>query len=373
MAIEIVNHTTARQVRSKSGFLNRELRFPGRSLSDKRREQFYYELESLLFAGLDLKAALDMLQLEQKYKTSKAILTEVKTRVEKGSGFADALEESGQFSVFECCTIRIGEETGRLREVLVELASYFERRIKMKRQLVGVFTYPVFVLLVTLGVVWFMVTNVVPMFAGVYDRFGEDLPAVTKMVVSVANTLQAHTGKVLLIVAALVALIFSLRSRLWFRNVSSQVMLRVPFFGGMLHRAYLTRYCQSMALLIGSSTPLVQALELVGRMIRFRPMEKAIAEVREKVMRGTALHEAMKNHSIFPSRMVSMIKVAEEVNQLEQMFLRLNKNYSAELEQRSKVMGSVLEPVMILIVAAMVGTIAIAMYLPMFRLSSAIG
>lgn len=260
-----------------------------------------------------------------------------------------------------------------MQEVLSELAAFFERRIKMRRQVVGIFTYPIFVLIITMGVVWFMLTNVVPMFANVFDRFGEELPGITKFVVAAANATQAHSGKVLLVLLSVILFLFFQRKRTWFRKLFSRIAMRLPVFGGMVQRAYLARFCQSMNLLVGSSTPLVQALELVSKMIRFYPMEIALADIRRRVMRGTPFNVAMKEHRIFPSKMVSLVKVAEEVNQLEQMFSRLNKNYTAELEQRSKVVGSIMEPLMILIIGGLVGLILIAMYLPMFQLSSAIG
>lgn len=370
MAVELADHIIRKESRHDTRSNN--LNLLGKSFSDKRKEQLYHELEALISSGVDLKGAIDMLVEEQQSSKANQVLDNVRKQVERGSTFAHALENSGQFSPYEYHSIRIGEETGRLSDVLKELTLYYERKIKTRRQIIGIFTYPVFVLIITIGVVWFMLSNVVPMFANVFERFGEELPAVTKIVVSSADWIQAHGSTVLLAILSTVLITYSQRRKRWYRSLSARVMLRIPVFGKMVKLSFLTRFTQSMALLSGASTPLVQSIELTRKMIRFLPMEESLAIIQKDVTQGSALHVAMAKHALYPSKMVSLVKVAEEVNQLEKMFHRLNKNYTAELEQRSKVVGSIMEPLMIMVIGGLVGFILIAMYLPMFQLSSAI-
>lgn len=374
MAIDLTKHTViAANTKEAKSFLQRDIRVGSSKLSDKRKEQFYHELESLLTAGLDLKASIEMLANEQKHKPTKQLMEQVNTGIQKGNSFSKAMENTGKFSAYEYCSIGIGEETGNLDKVLKQLASYYDRKVALRRQLVGAFSYPAFMFLVTIGVIWFMITTIVPMFSQFYERLGEDLPAITSAVLNVADFVKANGGKLVIVSFLVIAGIFTVRKRQSFRRITAHIVLRIPFFGNMARQTYLARFCQSMTLLISSRTPLVQAMELVEKMIGYYPIETAVHSMREKVMRGIPLHVAMSEHQVFPSRLISMIKVAEEVNQLDTMFDKLNNNYTAEVEHRSKVMGSVLEPVMFLLIGALVGTIVIAMYMPVFQLSTTIG
>ena len=143
--------------------------------------------------------------------------------------------------------------------------------------------------------------------------------------------------------------------------------LRLPLFGTTIRKAYLARFCQAMNLLITAKTPLVEAVGLVRSMISFYPMEESLAKIEEDLTKGKSLNESLAKFSIYERRMVSLIRVAEEVNQLDSMFGRLAKQYSEDVEHQTKTMGSVLEPVIIVFIAVVVGGILVAMYMPMFN------
>ncbi|OFY33355.1 MAG: general secretion pathway protein GspF, partial [Bacteroidetes bacterium GWF2_38_335] len=281
--------------------------------------------------------------------------------------------KTGKFSAYEFHSLQIGEETGRVTEVLSELAKYFNKKIKQKRQLVSAFSYPVMTLFVAIAAVVFMMNFVVPMFMDIFKRFGGELPALTKLVVDTSRAFGQNIGWITFVIIAAVILMYTQRKQIWYRKAVSTIILKTPLFGDIINKVYLARFCQSMSLLISARTPIINAIELVRKMISFYPYEIALEKMQKDIMNGMSLHESMKQFPIFDKRTISLIKVAEEVNKLDSVFERLNKQYSEEVEHRVGVMSSFLEPVMIIFVGLFVAIILVSMYLPMFKLSTTVG
>jgi type IV pilus assembly protein PilC len=164
----------------------------------------------------------------------------------------------------------------------------------------------------------------------------------------------------------------SMRKKEFFRAKSSSLMLKLPFFGELIQKMYITRFCQSMSLLLGAKTPMLKSLELVRNMISFYPFERIIDIMKSDILHGKLLNESMSRFTLFDSRIISLVRVAEEVNQLDVIFSKLNNQYNDELEHNISMLSSLLEPIMIIFVGVLVSIILIAMYLPMFQLSSSI-
>jgi type IV pilus assembly protein PilC len=150
-------------------------------------------------------------------------------------------------------------------------------------------------------------------------------------------------------------------------------VMRIPYIGKIAQKVYVERFAHAMHLLLVSKTNLVDALELVQKMVGFYPIEKSLDTIRKEIFSGSALHSAMAKYPIYPKRMTSLIRVAEEVNQLDMMFEKLSKQLSDEIEHETTVLGSMIEPLMILFLGVMVSVILVAMYLPMFKIGTAFG
>lgn len=340
--------------------------------SDKAKEDFYKEFNSLLRSGIDIQRTLSILIEEQESKKVKKILEEIQADLVVGNSLSEALEKTGHFTSYEFQSIRIGEETGRLQHILEHLTSYFTNKVKLRRQLISVFTYPVFVILITVGVLYFMLNSVVPMFEDVFKQFGQELPYLTQKIIAVSN----HFSTFLMFLGATIILLiiiaYTQRKEPWYRNFTSKLVIRMPIFGALMRKIYLARTCQSMSLLLSSKTPLVTSLDLVREMIGFYPIEEALLTIRNQVVKGGSLHEGFANYPIFDKRMVSLTKIAEETNQLDATFSRLSAQYQEDIEFRTKLIGTIIEPLIIVIIGLVVGVIMVAMYLPMFNLSNVI-
>lgn len=355
----------------KPGLLQREIEF-GKPFSDKIKEQFYNEFGSLIESGIDMRRSIQLIIDEQEKKRIRIILDELQQKIVLGASLSEAMEQSGHFSAYEYQSVRIGEETGRLRNVLASLAIYFGDKVKLRRQLVSVFTYPAFVMCITFGVLYFMLNSVVPMFEDVFKQFGQELPWLTQRIVWLSDHFGPFMFWMLIGAAGISIYCYTQRKEIWFRKLSSSVMLRIPVFGVLIRKVYIARFCQSMGLLMESKTPLVRALDLVEEMIGFYPLEEAIRQTKKEILAGNQLHEGLGQFRILDKRLISLIKIAEEINQLDHTFARLTKQYNEEIEYRTKLMGTIIEPAIIVIIGLVVGVIMVAMYLPMFNLSNVI-
>ncbi|GIK68945.1 MAG: type II secretion system F family protein [Bacteroidetes bacterium] len=366
------NHSTSnKNLTGNNSFLNKEISFKT-GLSDKKKLHIYAELSMLLSSGIDIKSALEILSDSFKSKKDKQLLNTITGNVVAGKTVSDALKETEKFSDYEFYSIKIGEESGNLVTVLNDLTAYYKTRIEQKRKLISAFSYPFIVLITAIVTVTFMLRFIVPMFEDVFKRFGGELPPLTAMIISISETVGKYGYWVFIFGIFLTIIFYIYRKREIMRKNTSKIILSLPLIGNLVKMAYLARFCNAMALLIEAKNPLLQALELAKKMSNFYPLEKALDKIEENVLHGMNLHKSMQQFSLFDSKMISLIKVGEEVNKLDIIFKQLNKQYSEEVEHKSQVLGTILEPVLIIFIGIFVAIILIAMYLPLFQLSSGI-
>lgn len=350
----------------------RELKF-GKAFPDKAKESFYNEFSTLLDSGVDIQRALSIL-IEEQTTGSRLImiLQSIQNSLIVGNSLSEALKNTTHFSSYEYQSVRIGEESGRLKLVLEHLAKFYADKVKLRRQLIGVFTYPVFVICITFGVLYFMLSSVVPMFEDVFKQFGQELPALTQKIIWLSKYFSTFMMYLILAIIGLSAYGYSQRKEEWYRKMMGNFILRLPVVGGLMKKIYLARFCQSMSLLLSSKTPLVTTLDLVEDMIGFYPLEEAMRETKKVILSGENLNVGLAKFPIFDKRLISLTKIAEEINQLDATFERLTKQYQEEIEFRTKLLGTVIEPLIIVIIGLVVGVIMVAMYMPMFNLSNVI-
>lgn len=343
-----------------------------KNLSDKKKEVFYRELGMLLKSGVDFKKALEILGNQSSSKFEKEIIVQIKDKVVEGRSIYESMRETNQFSAYEFYSIQIGEETRKLEEVLSELQKYFNRKIQMKRQVVSVLTYPAIVMLVTVLVLYFMLNKVVPMFSSVFKQFGSELPKSTQIIIKISNHSGMIFGILATIIIGFVIIHYLFKTKQSYRALTTKMILKIPYFGNLIRKIYISRFCQAMNLLITSRTTLINSLSLTSKMIGFYPIEVAIEEIKDDITRGSSLSDSLKKHSVFENKMVSMVEVAEQVNQLDLMFERLTEQYNEDISHQTKMIGVILEPMIIIVIGLIVGVIMISMYAPMFDLSKII-
>lgn len=358
---------------SLRALLQKDIKIFPASFSDKRKERFYSELHTLLTAGVDIRTAFELLAEEAEKKEERELFSSILQRIVSGATLPEAAEQTGKFSSYEFYSLRIGEESGRMSHVLKDLSEYYAKKIRQKRKVKAALSYPAIVITVALLAVGFMLRFVVPMFADMLARFGSDLPGITQLIIDASAWVGAYGIWILAAIASLFAFAWSQRKHDWFRSFSSAFVMRIPYLGKIAQKVYVERFAHAMHLLLASRTNLVDALELVQKMVGFYPIEKSLENVRAQIFSGSALHTAMQQYPVYPKRMISLIRVAEEVNQLDMMFDKLSKQLSDEIEHETTVLSSMIEPLMILFLGVMVSVILVAMYLPMFKIGTAFG
>ena len=354
-----------------SDTLSKDIALFDKKFRQTQKEAFYSELGLLLSSGIDIRTAIEIIEDQLKVKKHKAILSQIKDDIISGQAVWEAIHKHPKtFSVYEYQSIKIGEESGKLPEVLIELGKFYTSAIKLRRQVISTLTYPVVVLTMSVLIVQFMLSFVVPMFSDIFKHTGTELPMTTQLLIKVS----AKSGLIFytLVTIVVLGILFhkTQQHKTWFRKYTAWFFLRIPIINELIIKIYLARFCQSMKLLLGSKVLLIDALDLVKNMIGYYPIEFALDTVIKDVYAGKQLHESLAEHTIFPKKLVSLIKVSEEVNAPELIFDKLNQQYSEEIEHQQAIIGKVIEPLFLVILGGLVGFILVAMYTPLFKMSS---
>lgn len=350
--------------------LSKDISFGGSGLNDQKKQHFFFELSTLLASGIDLKNSLDLMTLESLKDKHLSIYREIKGKVIAGASLANAVRLSGRFSDYDEFSIQIGEETGNLAEVLKDLALFYKRKVEQRRKILSALTYPAIVLSTSAGAVFFMLRFVVPMFSDVFKRFGGKLPWMTEMVIRASGLMGALFLPVVLVFCGLVYLLYSYRRNDRFRDISSRLLLRVPLVRELVLKIYLARFCNTMRLLISTKVPLLRAISMSRQTIGFYPVEVSLKQVELDIMQGVSLHSSLGCFSIYPAKMIQLVKVGEEINKLDHFFEHIADQYVQEVEHQTGTLSKLIEPLIIIFLGLVVGFILISMYLPMFQMSN---
>ncbi|MEX0360332.1 MAG: type II secretion system F family protein, partial [Allomuricauda sp.] len=274
---------------------------------------------------------------------------------------------------YEHYSIKIGEESGNLAKIAQELGGYFAQKNEQRRNLLNALTYPIIILATAILVVVFMLRMVVPMFEDIFKQNGVELPTITVWIISASNFIKDYG--LLLIFAVLGFLIFRkpLLKNPKIKRRRDFLLLKIPFVGEFIKMVYMSQFAQTTALLTSSKVPMLNSIQMVKKMITFTPLQEALGSMEKKIMKGISLHESIRGNKLFDNRMASLVKVAEETNQTEYIFDKLSQQYAREVQQKSKMLSTIMEPLIIVVIGFFVGVILVSMYLPMFRLSSVLG
>lgn len=378
MAFKIENTPNKKTNQTKNSssiesLLKKEISLFGDSFNNKKKQAFYQELAILLKAGVSFKEGLSLIVESLKKNTDKELIQSILSQVVNGKPFSEALAASKSFTEYEYFSIQIGEETGTTAQVCNELGHFFERKNEQKRIIVAALTYPSIVLSTAVLVVVFMLSYVVPMFQDIFKQNNMELPFLTQIIVKLS--IWTKTFGVYFLIA-IFAFIFSTRffkNNVKYKRALHYFLIKIPVLGTFMTKVYLAQFTQAVTLLTTAKVPLLNSIQMVKKMIHFVPLQEALEKVEQSILKGNSLSSSLKNTPLFDNRIITLVKVAEETNQTEYVFKQLSEQYNQEVVQQSKIMTTVLEPFIILFVGVLVAVLLVAMYLPMFQLSSAIG
>lgn len=375
MAFKLENKQTesSKEEFSLEKMLKTEITWFGSKFSNKKKFSFYFELSVLLNAGITIKEAITLLLENQKKEVDKQLFETILKDIVQGKSFSQAVFDTGKFSEYEYYSLKIGEETGSMGKVTEQLGSFFEHKNEQQRIVIAALTYPIIILSTAVVVVIFMLSYVVPMFQDIFKQNNVELPWITKTIIALSNFVQNYG---LYFFVTFIGFVLSWKffsKNKVFKKYWQTFLLKTPVLGPFIKKVYLAQFTQAVSLLTSSKIPVLNSIQLVNKMIQFVPLQEDLIKVEEGILKGFSLNESLKDCIMFDNKMISLVKVSEETNQTDFIFKQLNEQYNQEVTQQSKIMSTILEPFIILIVGLIVAVLLIAMYLPMFQLSNAIG
>ncbi len=329
---------------------------------------FCRQFSTMVDAGVSLVRCLDVLGQQTQDPKLKKIIADIGERVEGGESLSRAMQRHPRtFNNLFIGMIKAGEVGGVLEETLQRLSHFLEKDVELRRKVKSAMTYPVLVLVMSLGITFFLVYWFVPQFITIIVDLGmkkEDLPAPTKLLMTMSDTLR-YNGWVFIV--AIIVIIISYKlfvSTRFGRRVADRVKLKVPVFGKLHHKICLARFSRTMGTLMTSGVPILQAMETVAGTVGNTIMSDAVLEARARIREGDRIGDPLEESRQFPPMVVHMISVGEESGSLDYMLQKIADFYEAEVDAQLASLTAAIEPLMILMLGFIVGFIVISMFLP---------
>ena len=352
----------------KRGALDIQIKIPGLSgrVKPKRLTAFTRQLATLVDAGLPLLRGLRVLEKQERDATLRGILSELALSIEGGSTFSEALAQHPKvFNRLFVNMVKAGELGGVLEVVLKRLAEFAEKTQKIKGKVKSAMFYPVAVLIVASGILILLLTFVIPKFQGVFEGMNMKMPKFTLAVLAVSNTVKNHFFWTAIGIAAFVVVfMLIIRTRIG-RLVWDKFKLKVPILGPVVSKNAIARFTRTLGTLVSSGVPILQALTIVKETSGNVIISNAVGGVHEAVKEGETITAPLEASGVFPPMVVSMVDVGEQTGALPEMLLRIADNYDEEVDNAVSAMTSLLEPIMIIFLALIGGSIVVAMFLPL--------
>lgn len=334
---------------------------------------FTRQFATMINSGVALLRALNIMVDQASSEVFKKVLGEVRDGVEEGRSLSESMADHPKvFSKLYVSMVSAGEIGGVLDEVLDRLAFFLENNARLIGQLKSAMTYPVVVGVIASLIFVFLLYFVIPIFKEMFDSMGVDLPAFTQMLINMSNIIRDTwylvLGGTIGSIYGLITFIKTPFGRSWFDNV----MLKAPIFGNIIRKVAVARFTRTLGTLLRSGVPLMTALEITQDTAGNVHIANGIAKVREAVSEGEGMTKPLEQTNLFPPMVTQMISIGEESGNIDAMLSKVADFYDEEVEQAVKALTSLLEPLMMVGIGGMVGSIIIGMYLPMFSVISAI-
>ncbi len=332
------------------------------------------QLSTMVSSGMSILRALYVLETQTKSKLLQSTVIAVRNDVEAGLLLSDALERHPKvFGPLYVSMVRAGETGGVLEECLLRIADQLEKDASLRRQVRAAMVYPALVISFAVIVLLALVAFLIPVFVGVFKQFPGKLPALSQFMVSFSHLLTKQWYVLIVVVGALVFGFLSFKKSKWGRPYWDAFRLRIPMkIGDVVQKVSIARWSRTLASLTSAGVPILQALEITGKTAGNLVIEKSMADVIASVKSGGTISDPLKQASVFPPMVAQMVGVGEETGGLDTMLSKIADFYDDEVEAAVKALTSILEPVMIIVVGAIVGVIVVSMYLPLFSVYNSI-
>ena len=346
----------------------------GKKVETKDIVIFTRQFATMIDSGLPLVQCLDILSSQQENKTFKDVLLKVKENVESGSTFADSLGRHPKvFDQLYVNLVAAGEVGGILDTILNRLAAYIEKSMKLKKQIKGAMVYPATIMSIAVVVVGVILIFVIPTFAKMFEEFGGELPAPTKIVIALSNFIVKY---LIVMIALFFAFISGFKKYYATKNGRYQVdrlALKAPIVCPLIRKVSVAKFTRTLGTMISSGVPIMDGLDIVAKTAGNKIVEEAIYNVRQAISEGKTIAEPLAACGVFPPMVVQMIAVGEATGAMDAMLNKIADFYDDEVDSAVSAMTAMMEPMLMVFLGTTVGGLVVAMYLPIFKIAGAVG
>jgi type IV pilus assembly protein PilC len=330
---------------------------------------FSRQFATMVNSGLPILRALSILADQSSNKELARVLGEVRLDVEQGASLSTAMaKHSKVFNDLYISMVRSGETGGSLDDVLLRLADLIENEVRLRGKIKSAMTYPIAVVALVILIMTAMLLFIVPQFKSIFDQLGGSLPLPTRILLAASNAFKKFW---FVVIGGVFAGRFFFRR--WKqtppgREAIDRAKLRVPVFGSLFHKTALSRFSSTLAMLMHSGVPILQALDIVSDTVNNKIISKAVIDVQSSVRDGESMAKPLARHRVFPPMVVQMLAVGEETGQVDVMLEKVASFYDQEVEASVDALTSLIEPLLIAVIGGMVGAAVVALYMPMFNI-----
>ena len=338
----------------------------GRKLKPRDLSVFCRQFVSILESGVAMKEALAMLEEQTENKTLKKSIAEVLTNIEKGNSLADAMRgESHVFPPMLINMVEAGESSGNLEMAFSRMAEQFEKEAKLKATVRKATVYPIVLIFACIGVIGVMLLYVIPIFIDMFKEIDMEMPAFTMFVMGLSEWAGTHVYIIVGVAVAIFAAYQAYYRTEGGRKNIDKIKMKMPLFGQLVVKSNCSRFARTASTLLAAGVPMIDCLDIVSRIVNNIHYSMAIQNAREEVMKGIPLSEPLRGAGIFPPMVYHMTGIGEETGNIEQMLNKLADYYDEEVEQTTQQVMALLEPLIIIVLALIVGVIVMAVIMPM--------
>lgn len=334
---------------------------------------FTRQLSTMFSAGLTIEKAITDLEKEEKNKRFSKVLRKLSDDIRKGFSLSEAMEQHpGVFNPLYVALVKAGEVSGTLHTVLDELSDYLEKIEDTRRKVYSAMAYPVFMLIFLVVVVWVMFYWIIPLFAGVYKDFNADLPALTVLAINTSNFIvnNAFTAVLFVILAFFGLFLLYLTDR--GRFIIDNIKLKIPVIGAVLNNSIMSKFSRTFSILMAAGVPIMDTMELTENVVQNAVVEGAVRKARVMVKEGYGVANSFRRTGMFPPTLLQMIATGEETGDMDKLLSKAAQFYEKLVDSVIDRLTSLIEPLLIVMMAVVVGGIIVVIYLPIFDLGEAI-
>ncbi|WP_374723083.1 type II secretion system F family protein [Peribacillus tepidiphilus] len=332
------------------------------------------QFSTLLKAGVSVVDATNILSQQTESKYLRKALEQIETELREGNPLSAASATHKKiFSPMYINMIKAGEAGGNMDETLERLAEHYEKQHATKQKIASAMAYPIVVAFIAIAVVIFLLVSVVPTFVDMFADFGGELPAITKFVLGASEFMQKSWYMIVLFFVLLFLFISIIKRNKKTKYYFDYFVLRVPIFGSMMRKAVLARMTRTLSSLFSSSVPILQAMTIVEEVVENEVIGRVILQARDSLEKGQSITLPMKAHWAFPPLVTQMIVIGEQTGSLDSMLAKVADFYEKEVDNSTDRIKSLIEPLMIVVLAGLVGTIVISIMVPMFEIFNQVG